>query len=146
MVEYRTREDRRMHPWIWSGVCNHKPLSINAAYYRNKKKTVAYRAYEDAWQLTLSGLIIPEDIEIKDMLFRIDYVWGFSNNASDVDNPIKTTTDIMQNWWKFNDKQVRVVKATKTLVPKTCDFAEVKITEIFKEDMDNGYKNIFKRD
>lgn len=103
---------------------NHKPLSINAAYYRNKRKTVAYRAYEDAWALTLIEhklKISPED------RLRIDYKWGFSNKAADVDNPIKTTQDVMQNWFEFNDKQVYIVKAVKTLVKKGEEFAEIVI-------------------
>ena len=124
-----------LHPWTFSATCYHKPLSINRAYYKNKKKTRDYTDYEQAWQSVLSGHTIPEDIEIKDMLYRIDYVWGFSNRAADVDNPIKPATDIMQNWFTFNDKQVYIVKATKKIVPKGQEYAMVQIKEIFKEDL-----------
>lgn len=135
-MTYRTREDRMLHPWTMEAICYHKPLSINAAYYKNKRKTKAYEAYQDAWLSVLAGTSIPEDIEVKDMLFRIDYEWGFSNRQADVDNPIKTTTDIMQNLLKFNDKQVRIVKAVKKIVPKGSEYAKVRIIEVFKEDLD----------
>lgn len=134
---YNTEEDRRLNPWEYLGFCQHKPLSINAAYYKNKRKTVAYKDYEDAWQLVFGDVCIPENHieDVKKMLFRVDYEWGFSNNAADVDNPIKTTTDIMQNWFKFNDKQIRIVKATKLLVPKGSEYAKVKIVEVFEDDL-----------
>ena len=135
-MTYRTREDRMLHPWEMTATCHHKPLSINAAYYKNKKKTAAYREYEDAWLTVLQGTSIPEDIEVKDMEFYIEYTWGFSNRLADVDNPIKTTTDIMQNLLGFNDKQVRIVKATKKIVPKGSEYACVYIKEVFREDLD----------
>ena len=69
------------------------------------------------------------------MYFAVEYIWGFSNNQSDVDNPIKTTTDIMQNHFGFNDKQIRIVKATKLLVPKGSEYAHVKIREVFLDDL-----------
>ena len=132
----RTIEDQMLHPWTYEGTVKHKPLSVNAAHYKNKRKTPAYEAYEDAWQVVLSGESIPSDIEVKTMLFRVDYEWGLSNNQADVDNPIKPTTDIMQRWFQFNDKQVRIVKATKRLVPKGAEYAKVRITQVFKEDLD----------
>lgn len=137
MVEYRTEECRRINPWVYEDTCYHKPLSINAAYYMNKKKTKAYTEYERAWAKVFDLACIPEDhIEnVKDMYFAVEYIWGFSNNQSDVDNPIKTTTDIMQNHFGFNDKQIRIVKATKLLVPKGSEYAHVKIREVFLDDL-----------
>ena len=136
MIEYRTEECRRLNPWIFEGKCMHKPLSINAAYYKNRKKTKAYDDYQSAWQTVLNGNHIPEDhIEsLKDMRFRADFEWGFSNYAADVDNPIKTTTDILQWWFEFDDKQILLVKATKFIVPKGSEYAKVKLTEIFHDD------------
>ena len=136
MDPMRTIEDQMLHPWTFEARCNHKPLSVNAAYYRNKKKTKAYEEYEDAWRSVLLGDALPEDIEVKSMFFSVEYEWGFSNVQADVDNPIKTTTDIMQRHFVFNDKQIRIVKATKRLVPKGQEYAKVKITQVFKEDLD----------
>lgn len=136
----RTIQDQMLHPWTLEAICHHKPLSINAAYFKNKRKTKAYNEYEDAWLSVLQGMSIPEDIETKTMLFRVDYEWGLSNNQADVDNPIKTTTDIMQNLLDFNDKQIRIVKATKRIVPKGKEYAKVKITQVFKEDLDSMEK------
>ena len=136
----RTIEDQMLHPWEFSGMCKHKPLSVNAAYYKNKKKTKAYEEYEDAWYSALQGNSLPDDIEVKTMLFYVEYEWGFSNVQADVDNPIKTTTDIMQRYFGFNDKQIRIVKATKRMVPKGAEYAKVKITQVFKEDLDNMEK------
>ena len=136
VIEYRTEECRRLNPWTFEATCNHKPLSINRAHYKNKRKTRDYLDYEDAWGSVLSGHRIPEDHceDWKTLRFRVDYEWGFSNRAADVDNPIKPATDIMQNWFKFNDKQILVVKATKFIVPKGSEYAKVKILEIFEDD------------
>ena len=94
---------------------NHKPCSINEAYYlRGKKvKSAKYKAYQEAWgnELVDYPLTISKDSKL-----RIDYTFGFSNRASDVDNPIKTTQDTLQNFYDFNDKQVYHVRATKKLV------------------------------
>ena len=134
-MSYESEESRRLNPWTYEGTCKHKPLSINRAYYKNRNKTKAYREYEKAWEEVLKDVRIPKEYieNIQDIKFRVDYEWGFSNKLSDTDNPIKTTTDILQNHFGFDDRQIYVVKAVKKIVPKGYDYAKVKIKEIFPE-------------
>ena len=135
---YRTEEDRRLDPHIYTGTCFHKPVSINAAYYRNKTKTVAYRAYENAWWATLEGEeICPEHCEdVKKIFLGIHMEMAFSNNAADLDNSLKTTIDILQYHFGFDDKQIRLIKAKKLVVPKGSEYAKVELFEVWKDDLE----------
>lgn len=105
-------------------IVNHKPVSINEAYYLRKGKTKSrkYIDYQAAWALVLCDHKL--NIKKEDKL-RVDYEWGFSSVRSDVDNPIKPTQDTLQNYYGFNDSQIYHVRATKKLVKKGEEYAKV---------------------
>lgn len=45
-------------------------------------------------------------------------VFGFSNKASDIDNPVKPFIDILQKKYKFNDKRIYCLQVDKKDVKK----------------------------
>ena len=127
------KESRWLNPWSIQTTINQKPLSINAAHYRNKKMTVSYKNYRTAWEIHFNNNNIKAHPEIKDMKLYIGFMFGFSNRASDVDNPLKPAIDTLQNLLDFNDKQVYKVKASKSIVTKGNEFVSVYLTETFDE-------------
>ena len=90
--------------------------------------------YIDGWQSYLQGHSIPEDIDKKDMRLKMTIHVGFSNRASDLDNIIKPTLDIMQTWFGFDDKIVIHIEAHKHVTSRGRDYIYVKFKEVFEED------------
>lgn len=101
-----------------------KPLSVNEAWQGKRFKTVKYKKYE---QMMLS--LIPAN-RVPDGKLRIDITYGFSNVASDADNPTKLLIDILQKRYGFNDKQIYKMVLNKEIVKKGNEFIEYRITEI----------------
>ena len=130
----RTRQDRMLNPWCWECHADLKPVSVNQAWYRNKKRSKLYNDYIEGWQDYLMGEEIPVDIDRKDMRFKVIVHVGFSNRASDLDNVIKPTIDIMQQWFDFDDKQVIHLEAFKHITQKGRDYIHVRLEEVFDED------------
>jgi len=110
--------------------CNVKPLSINAAYTLKRKKSAKYRKFEDDMALELFGYEVPPHRDIKNMRFKLEIHWGFATSLSDVDNPIKTLLDVLQRWFKFDDKQIMNISASKTVVGKGQEYIDFTLTEI----------------
>ena len=77
-----------------------KPLSVNDAWQGRRFKTPAYRKYEEAVLLMLPNGKLPEPP------YEVWYEWGFSNMQSDVGNPEKCVSDILQKKYGFNDNQI----------------------------------------
>lgn len=123
-----------LHPWIWRCHADLKPVSVNQAYYKNRARSRLYMDYIDGWQTYLCGHVIPEDIDKKDMRFKVTIHVGFGNRASDLDNIVKPTVDIMAQWFGFDDKQVIHLEAFKHVVPRGSDYIYVKLREVFDED------------
>ena len=131
MIELRDKQCRMINPWRARFLYRGKPLSVNSAHTMRKSKTAAYREYEKNLIPLLEKIKIT-DIDPTDMYLKIHFVFGFSNNASDVDNPIKPLLDIMQNHIGFNDKIVRELSARKNIVLKGGEYAYVTLQEIFE--------------
>jgi Holliday junction resolvase RusA-like endonuclease len=101
---------------------NKKPLSVNQAWQGKRYKTPAYKDYEKAMIL-----MMPKgNIESLEML-RIEFFFGFSNSASDLDNPVKLLMDIAQKKYGFNDKNVFELNVRKCLVKKGQEFIQMGI-------------------
>lgn len=98
-----------------------KPLSINKAFQGRRFKTRDYTAYEKECLLKMRPLKFPQG--------KVSLVikYGFSNKASDIDNPTKLILDLMQKRYKFNDKDVYEIHSYKTIVPRGEEFWEVEI-------------------
>ncbi len=101
---------------------NEKPLSINEAWQGKRFKTPAYKSYEETILLTMPKA----KIDVEQML-RIEFFFGFSNKASDLDNPVKLLLDIAQKKYGFNDKNVFELNVRKCIVKKGEEFIQMGI-------------------
>ena len=104
---------------------NEKPLSINEAWQGKRFKTPAYKRYEEAMLLLMpKGKVDPEQ------MLRVEFFFGFSNKASDLDNPVKLLMDIAQKKYGFNDKNVFELNVRKCLVKKGEEFIQMSIYQL----------------
>lgn len=100
---------------------NIKPLSVNEAWKGRRFKTEAYSAFEKELLLMLKPLRMPPaPLEI-----FIEY--GFSNKASDIDNPTKLVLDILQKKYSFNDSEIYALHLRKSIVKKGQEFIDIEI-------------------
>jgi Holliday junction resolvase RusA-like endonuclease len=104
---------------------NEKPLSVNEAWQGKRFKTEEYKNYER----TISFMLPKAEIDPKEML-RIEFFFGFSNKASDLDNPVKLLIDIAQKKYGFNDKNVFELNVRKCLVKKGEEFIHMGIYKL----------------
>jgi Holliday junction resolvase RusA-like endonuclease len=104
---------------------NEKPLSVNQAWQGKRYKTQEYKDYEKAILLQM-----PKKSIDKKAMLRIDFFFGFSNVASDLDNPVKLLLDIAQKKFGFNDSQVFEMVIRKCIVKKGKEFIEMSVFEL----------------
>lgn len=102
-----------------------KPLSVNQVWQGKRFKTKRYKSYEKELLL----LLPPVQCDFKGDL-KIDLTFGFSNNNSDIDNPLKPVLDILQKKYGFNDKQVKELNVKKEITKKGDEFIKLNIDEI----------------
>lgn len=88
------------------------PLSVNKVWAGRRFKTPCYKKYEQDVCLLLPKIDIPKG------KLKLTVEFGFSNKASDIDNPLKPLVDIFQKVYGFNDKQVYSLSVTKRDVKK----------------------------
>lgn len=101
---------------------NEKPLSVNQAWQGKRFKTPAYKDYEKAMLL-----MMPKAKMDTEEMLRVEFFFGFSNKASDLDNPVKLLMDIAQKKYGFNDKNVFEMNIRKCLVKKGQEFIQMGI-------------------
>jgi Holliday junction resolvase RusA-like endonuclease len=101
-----------------------KPLSVNQAWQGRRFKTPLYKKYEKDLIL-----LLPKD-NYSNKKLRIMVEFGFSNSASDIDNPLKPFLDILQKKYKINDKQIYQLSVKKTITKKGNEFINFNIYEI----------------
>lgn len=101
-----------------------KPLSVNECWKGKRYKTPEYKAYEAELLYTLPSRVLPPPP------FEIWLEFGFSNAASDWDNPIKPLQDILQKKYGFNDKDIFDAHVKKVKVPKGQEYFKVKIEKL----------------
>jgi Holliday junction resolvase RusA-like endonuclease len=101
---------------------NEKPLSVNLAWQGKRFKTPIYKAYEKELLLRMPA----KKIDAEQML-RVEFFFGFSNKASDLDNPVKLLMDIAQKKYGFNDKNVYELNVRKCIVKKGEEFIQMGI-------------------
>ena len=78
-----------------------KPLSVNESYRGRRFKTNKYKSYEQELLLILPRMKLPEGF------LSVSIEWGFSNSASDIDNPAKPFIDVLQKKYGFNDRVIK---------------------------------------
>jgi len=88
-----------------------KPLSVNEAWKGERHKTDDYRAYEKHVMVSSPPLLPPPPP------YRIIIEFGFSNQASDWDNPVKPTQDAVCKKYNINDKDIMEGHVYKRIVP-----------------------------
>ncbi|MFM2203627.1 MAG: hypothetical protein RLZZ605_591 [Bacteroidota bacterium] len=98
-----------------------KPLSVNQAWAGKRFKTPLYKKYE-----SLVLLMLPKKF-FENRPLKIDLVFGFSSNASDIDNPIKMILDIFQKKYNLNDKQIFELNVKKEIVSKGNEYFKFNI-------------------
>mgnify|MGYP007083431757 CR=1 FL=1 len=101
---------------------NIKPLSVNNCWQGKRFKTPAYTAYEKQVLLSLKPMKLPA------APYQLKLKFGFSNKASDIDNPCKPLIDILQKRYKFNDKEVYMLIVEKEVVKKGAEYFEFELT------------------
>ena len=101
-----------------------KALSTNQIYMGVKKRSYHYKKYEKL-MLTL----LPDGVEIPEGKLKIEYLFGYSSMASDVDNGIKAAQDIISKFYGFNDNRIYEVHARKVKVKKGDEYIKFKISQ-----------------
>ena len=104
-----------------SNKINIKPLSVNQAWQCRRFKSKAYINYEVSLMALLPKITLPPPP------YEVYFKFGFSNSASDWDNPCKPLQDILQKKDKFNDKLIYRAVVEKVKVKKGCEFIEFDI-------------------
>lgn len=104
-----------------------KPLSVNAAWQGQRFKTDEYKVYERAVFYSLPSLKIPKPP------YSIYFEFGLSNVMSDWDNPVKTTQDILQKRYEFNDKDILEARVKKVKVKKGEEYFKVRLSSFRQE-------------
>ena len=105
-----------------------KPLSVNRAWQGKRFKTVEYKNYEVGVMWMLPVIKIPEPP------FRVNYEFGFSSKNSDIDNPVKLITDILQKKYGFNDKDIYELNIKKKIVKKGSEYIKFEILTLGNND------------
>ena len=98
-----------------------KPLSVNDCSKGRRFKTPEYRGYESLLMYDLPEMEIPSPP------FQVWFEFGFSNAASDIDNPVKPLQDVLQKKYRFNDKDIYRSHTDKVVVKKGEDYFKFKI-------------------
>ena len=102
-------------------ILNIKPLSVNEVWQGKRFKTKKYSLYEKEMLLHLKPFKLPTSP------LTISIEFGFSNVASDIDNPLKPFLDILQKKYLFNDKDIFELIVNKKKVNKNSEYIAFKI-------------------
>ena len=99
-----------------------KPLSVNQAFQGKRFKTPAYNKFEKdvLFLLPKAKKPLPEKI-------RLELMYGFSSQLSDIDNPTKLILDILCKKYGFDDRQIWEIEMRKCIVPKGEEFIDIGI-------------------
>jgi Holliday junction resolvase RusA-like endonuclease len=103
---------------------NVKPMSVNEAWAGRRFKTPIYKKYEAMVLLLLNKATIGTPP------YKLDIEYGFSNTASDIDNPNKLLIDIMQKKYGFNDSKIYELNTRKKIVKKGQEYLHFTIQSI----------------
>lgn len=103
---------------------NIKPLSVNDAWAGRRFKTPEYKKFEHDLTVLLPKIKLPEPP------YEIYLKFGFSSIASDWDNCIKTTQDIIAKKYGFNDKLIKRGVIETDYVKKGKEYIQFEIKSI----------------
>lgn len=98
-----------------------KPLSVNEAWQGRRFKTDAYESYERACLFLLPQVRLPAPP------FAVFYEFGFSNVQSDLGNPEKCISDIIQKKYGINDRDFMEIHLRKRIVKRGKEYINIRI-------------------
>lgn len=101
-----------------------KPISVNTCWQGRRFKTPAYKEFEAEMLKKMPEITLPP------APFAIHLSFGFSNKASDIDNPIKPTLDLIQKKYNINDKDIYFMSVQKNIVKKGEEFISFDISNV----------------
>lgn len=101
---------------------NVKPLSVNNAWKGKRYRSKKYDSFE-----ALVKSQLPQKIELPEPPYTIHLKFGFSSAASDWDNPIKPTQDVIAKKYGFNDKLIKKGIVETEQVPKGKEYFEFEL-------------------
>jgi Holliday junction resolvase RusA-like endonuclease len=101
-----------------------KPMSVNQAWQGRRYKTKEYAIFERNVMALLTGIKLPSPP------YKLTLHLAFSNKASDIDNPIKLISDILQKRYGINDKDIYELVVKKVIVAKGREYFEFKIESL----------------
>lgn len=104
-----------------------KPISVNEAWQGKRFKTPKYKKFESDVLFLLPKIKMPEPP------YEVHYEFGFSNCASDIDNPIKPFQDILQKRYGLNDKNILKIVVEKNKVSKGNEYIYFNILHYQKQ-------------
>ena len=104
-----------------------KPLSVNEAWQGKRYKTKKYKKYERDTLFILPKSLYGVDLSGK---LHLEICFGFSNNASDIDNPLKPFIDILQKKYGFDDKKIFRLTISKTKVKEGEEFIQFELVNV----------------
>lgn len=107
---------------IYTGKIDLPPLSANKAWKGRRFKTKEYQQYELAVSLLLPKFVLPATN------LKLSYEFGFSNKASDLDNPVKMFQDILCKKYNFDDREIYELVVKKKIVEKGKEYIKFSIT------------------
>ena len=116
--------------WVFEVHALVKPISVNKAWYMNKKKSKDYEKFQEEMIPYLQGYSAPQRVRDNEVKLKAKLEFGFSSVKSDVDNCIKTTIDTMQSWFGFDDRIIFELSAKKRHVKRGDDYFKIKLQEI----------------
>lgn len=102
-----------------------KPLSVNMGYTGKRYKTNAHRTWKNKVLELLPNITIHKADK-----YQIEFIFGLSNNASDYDNFIKFSQDLIASKYKFNDKKIRRAIIDVEIIKKGMEFIKFRVTEL----------------
>lgn len=104
-----------------------KPLSVNEAWQGRRFRSKKYNKYISDVLMILPQFDVPEGE------LELSLIFGFSNAASDFDNPVKPFVDCLQKKYGFNDKMIKKCVIQVEKVKKGSEFIEWSLKAKCKE-------------
>lgn len=101
-----------------------KPLSVNEAWKGRRFKTDKYKKYQ------YDLLFILPKMEVPKGFLHLSLEFGFSNSASDFDNPVKCFVDCLQKKYRFNDKMIKRCTIDVKKTKKGSEYIKFKLKEL----------------
>jgi len=101
-----------------------KPMSVNEAWKGKRFKSVAYMKYQKRVSMLLPHLILNATN------LKVSLEFGFSNKASDIDNPTKQVLDILSKKYHFDDREIYEMNLKKVIVKKGEEYFSFKIESL----------------